>query len=545
LLDSLLQEIFQNMTSNSPTLARVLHMRDRSPEEKMLEVSNVKERIVVSREEGELSDHDDNYSKEESYCRTVTRPVVLHDDSTRFDSVENRRNPWGGIAENWKYELGRNESNTDLNENYMDEIFEKRRVSVKDRLGWKRKIEPGMSGARERDEEVNIHWNEKMKRPRMEMVADLEERKIFGRVQRTCLSHNQRFNAPPVSKKDGPKNKSAQADDGLTIGAVKRHDEMKDFKLSKRFLGMTETRRPRFRGEIQRSVDFRKSGVQDSEGWRSVVGRSQATVSLRKEKEREDLEFDNGSDLDDDASVLVQVIQSDVSENSGGESERIRKAVAKMEDAKQKEEIRRIEMKLVQKEELAKAKRKNKQEEKLNSKKIGGKEKEVEKKLREQLAFMKKVEERMKALEAASTNKKLLKSRHRKRRSRSEIDLKNNSRLGKKHARSQRKKEETESSSSSSSSNTTSSSSASDSSDSDSSSSEASSPRRGKRSSFRYLKQEVKKDSRKKNVCATSTPKREIPVVKKSRPGNEENNEKVTDLKLKLKDYLKKVKAKK
>merc|ERR1712179_237242 len=286
-----------------------------------------------------------------------------------------------------------------------------------------------------------------------------------------------------------------------------------------------------------------KPGVKDSEGLRSVIENGQATVSLKRGKESQDLEFDNGSDLDDDASVLVQVIQSDVGESSGGESERIRKAVANMEDAKQKEEIRRIEMKLVQKEE-PKAIRKNKQERKLKRKENGGKDvKAVEKKLREQEAFEKKVQERMKALETAAVNKKLLKSRHRKRRSGSELDLKNNSRLWKKQGRFQRKREETESSSSD-----TTSSSSSDSSDTDpsSSSSVMSPPRKETRSSFRYLKQEVGKDStRKKFVCATSTPKREKPMVKKSKAGNEEYNEKVADLKLKLKDYLKKVKAKK
>merc|ERR1719435_410740 len=121
----------------------------------------------------------------------------------------------------------------------------------------------------------------------------------------------------------------------------------------------------------------------------------------------------------------------------------------------------------------------------------------------------------MKALEAGAVNKKLLKSSQRKG-SGPEIDLKNNPRLGKKQGRFQRKKEETESSSSGS---DTTSSSSSDSSDSDSSSSSIevsrSPPRRGKRSSFRYQKEEVEKDShspRKKSVCATSTPKREGPM---------------------------------
>jgi len=533
------------MTSNSPALARVVHVRDTSPEENIFKGSNVKERTVVSREEGELSDND---SFEESYGRTVTRPVVLHDDSKRFESVENRRNPWGGIAEKWKYELGRNESDSDFNKNYMEEVFEKRRVSVKDRLGWKRKAESGIRGTRARDEEENNEWNVKMKRPRMEMVADIEERKIYGRLQRSSHVH------PGVSlavKKEMLEEDSSKIDDKFFLGAMKRHDDqLKDLKLSKRFLGMTATKRPRFRGEIQRSVDFSKSGVQDSEGWRSMVGRGQATVSLRKKEESEDLEYDNGSDLDDDANVLIQVIQSDVGESSGGESERIRKAVAKMEDARQKEEIRRNKMKLVQKEK-SKAVRKNKQEKKLKSKEIEGKEvKEMEKKLREQEAFEKKVQERMKALKAAAVNKKLLKSKQRQLRSGSENDLKNNSKLYKKQERFQRKKEENEISSSETTSSSSSDSSDSDSSDSDSSSSsiEVSPPRRGKRSSFRYLKQEAGKDStRKKYVCATSTPKRErsVAVGKKSKVVNEEYKDKVADLKLKLKDYLKKVKAKK
>merc|ERR1719315_71943 len=108
-----------------------------------------------------------------------------------------------------------------------------------------------------------------------------------------------------------------------------------------------------------------------------MVGRGQATVSLRKKEESEDLEYDNGSDLDDDANVLIQVIQSDVGESSGGESERIRKAVAKMEDARQKEEIRRNKMKLVQKEK-SKAVRKNNQEKKLNNQEKKLKSKEIE-----------------------------------------------------------------------------------------------------------------------------------------------------------------------
>ena len=519
-------------------------MRETSPGERIVKVSNIKERTIVSREEGELSDYD---SSEETYCRTVTRPGLLNDDDDRFSSVTNKRNPWGGIAEKWRYEHGQKESSRDFNKNYTEKVLGKRRVSVKERLGWRSKVEPSM---RTRSAEENRDWNVKMKRPRMEMVADMEERKMFGRVQGSSIVHTKLFKDKPAKKREVFDKDSAQLDKKFTVGAVERHnDQLKDSKLSKRFFGASAAKRPRFRGEIQRSVVFGNAGVQESEGWRSSVGRGQAVVSLRKEKESQDLadlENDNGSDLDDDANVLIQVIQSDDNESSGGESERIRKAVAKMEEAKQKEEIRRKQMKLVQKEELSKATRKNKPE-KENKRKDDVKE--AEKKLMDQVAFEMKVHERMKKLEAAVANKKPLNSKYRKRRSGFEIDLKSNSRLVKKQGRFQRRKEEESSSGDSD----TTSSSSSDSSDSDSnsssSSSEVSVPRKGKRSSFRYSKRKVGKNSSKekseKYVCATSTPKKENSKVKETKVEHEEYNNKVVDLKSKLKDYLKKVKNKK
>ena len=486
-----------------------------------------------------------NDSSEETYCRTVTRPGLLNDDDKRFSSVTDKRNPWGGIAEKWRYEHGQKESSRDFNKNYTEKVLGKRRVSVKERLGWRSKVEPSM---RTRSAEENRDWNVKMKRPRMEMVADMEERKMFGRVQGLSIVHTKLFKDKPAKKREVFDKDSAQLDKKFTVGAVERHnDQLKESKLSKRFFGSSAAKRPRFRGEIQRSVVFGHAGVQDSEEWSSSVGRGQAIVSLRKEKESQDLENDNGSDLDDDANVLIQVIQSDDGESSGGESERIRKAVAKMEEAKQKEEIRRKKMKLVQKEELSKATRKNKPEKKTKRK---GDVKEAEKRLMDQVAFEIKVQERMKNLEAAVPIKKPLNSKYRKRRSGYETELKSSPRLGKKQGRFQRRKDKTESRSGDSDTTSSSSSNSSDSSDSDSdsssSSSEVTAPRKGNRSSFRYSKRKVGKDSTKeKYVRATSTPKKENSKVKGQKVEHEEYNKKVVDLKSKLKDYLKKVKNKK
>merc|ERR1712013_54937 len=100
------------------------------------------------------------------------------------------------------------------------------------------------------------------------------------------------------------------------------------------------------------------------------------------------------------------------------------------------------------------------------------------------------------------------------------------------------RKEETESRSGDSGTTSSSSSDSSESdSDSSSSSSEVTAPRKGNRSSFRYSKRKVGKDSTKeKNVCATSTPKKENSKVKESKVEHEEYNNKVLDLKSKLKD---------
>merc|ERR1712240_916960 len=102
-----------------------------------------------------------------------------------------------------------------------------------------------------------------------------------------------------------------------------------------------------------------------------------------------------------------------------------------------------------------------------------------------------------------------------------------------------RRKKESRSSSSSDSSSSTSS----NSSDSDSSSEDDVSGK-GKMSSFssHNLKKNVGKDKIKKYVRATSTPKKLVSEARKHKVGNDEYNEKVASLRLKLKDYLKKVK---
>ena len=100
-------------------------------------------------EEGELSDYD---LFEEVSSRIVTRPTVL----SYMKGLEGmkKRNPWGGVAESWTAEVGRREPYA-LDTEYVagEGTTKRKRVSVKERLGWKKRDEQE-SGKEERREET-------------------------------------------------------------------------------------------------------------------------------------------------------------------------------------------------------------------------------------------------------------------------------------------------------------------------------------------------------------------------------------------------------
>ena len=112
-------------------------------------------------EEGELSDDGSPGEMSQRVVKRPDMPDLLRDVGRGVQrEVGKRRNPWGGVSEGWA-------SGVVSTESLEDRTLKITRKSVKERLGWKRREEPGLEP----------DWKVKMKRPRMEMVADMEERK--------------------------------------------------------------------------------------------------------------------------------------------------------------------------------------------------------------------------------------------------------------------------------------------------------------------------------------------------------------------------------
>jgi len=512
-------------------------------------------------EEGELSD---DGSPVKTPHRVVTRPVLRRDVSSARSRVKGdlvKKNPWGGVSEIWAARvLGVRVS---LETDFVDCTLKIARKSVKERLGWKRREEPG----------PEPDWTVKMKRPRMEMVADMEERKgaAGNRLHGANLAKKnipedidqqrnslERTGKGPVSEVF---QRGKEALDKKIVRSVlndvekQNRDDLveRDFPpLSGRFMGSHE-RRPRCRETLKRTVEIGDLGESDSRRRRGNGMEVAENVVRRLRKESVDsLENDNGSDLDDDSSMLIQVIQSDV-ESSDEESKKAREAMMKIKGGKKREETRRKKLKFIEKEEST-----NKLEEKkiLNNRK----EPETQKlKEREKIRILKqktkemRVREKIKALDA--TEKKLLieKSRQRlKRNDKSIKSTKDRSSMIKSKTRKLGRKVDTEESESAGTETDSSSSSSSDSSDDDSSNGSSchENVKKLEKSRSRDKKGKVQEKTggrvkRGWRKCAASTPKRESFKVQKAKDSSEELTGKESDLKRRLKEYLKKAKEKK
>jgi len=496
-------------------------------------------------EEGELSD---DGSPDEMSQRVVTRPDVpdLLRDVGRVQVEVGKRNPWGGVSEVRAVGVRVRES---LETDCEDSTLKITRKSVRERLGWKRREESGSEP----------DWKVKMKRPRMEMVADMEERK--GSVRNRLYGAKRSFSEDrfrmmnPLEKMKGPVVKSRkEVLDKKIVRSVlndvetQNRDDLveRDFPpLSARFMGSLE-RRPRCRETIKRTVEFENVGESDS---RKRKGNTVEVVekvanNLRKESV-DSLENDNGSDLDDDSSMLIQFIQSDV-ESSDEESKKIREAVRKIEEAKKREETRRMKLKLMEKEENTKLgeDKGSKSRKELKNHKL--KDEEKIRVLKEKSKEM-RVREKIKALDA--TEKKLLMEKSRQDRIRRKIKSKQSTKDSKVKVKSKSRKVDSDESESSGSDSSSSSSSDTTDGDSSSDSSGQDVVKKRKKSGIRSKKQRMlEKDGKGKrgwSMRAASTPKKEASKVQKAKESSEEYKEKVSDLKSKLKDYLKKAKEKK
>merc|ERR1719220_2805277 len=135
-----------------------------------------------------------------------------------------RRNPWGGVAERGAEEqrggrvgpirivggIPRKDWDAPMEEEEEDVVevlLESRKRSIKDRLDMAAKVEE--------DEEEDMGWMEKMKRPRMGMVADIVEKKTVARSLSRNLSMDvaRQPDAREVIKRKVPMGRGEQRED--------------------------------------------------------------------------------------------------------------------------------------------------------------------------------------------------------------------------------------------------------------------------------------------------------------------------------------------
>ena len=173
-IETIFSVLIVKVKMNLDTCNRLVVISDTTAANNNIEVN----RNINVMEEGELSDENDpSIHVGYSVTGTILPDLVEHSSAkvSRREEKVNKQNPWGGVAESWAAGMKRGE----LGEFRCLDVDEIRRVPVKDRLGWGWKER--MNTFQEESGGGNIDWNLKMKRPRMAMVADMEERKMSVR----------------------------------------------------------------------------------------------------------------------------------------------------------------------------------------------------------------------------------------------------------------------------------------------------------------------------------------------------------------------------
>eukprot|EP00092_Neocalanus_flemingeri_P016468 GFUD01017821.1.p1 GENE.GFUD01017821.1~~GFUD01017821.1.p1 ORF type:complete len:391 (+),score=137.72 GFUD01017821.1:51-1223(+) len=306
-------------------------------------------------EEGELSEDETDTAADMS-SRVVTRPDnpdLLNNITFMGRRIEvDKKNPWGGVAKSWTEE-SRKGGEVDL---------ESRRVSVKDRLGWRRRETMDTYQGRG----MEMDWKIKMKRPRMEMVADMEEMRVPAKKRLSWVNnnmgkmkaaHSKVMNRYSYRSEIREETEYESRREALRMKVVRpglNHMENagRTVNFGEEWIeeeGVKASLSDKFRERQDRKVGVRSAvGVTDGRNKREVEADSRKEVTMLNpaKKDNEDsLEVDNGSDLnDEESSILIQVTQSCC--ESSDEGEKFKEAVMKIEKAKMKEAAKRINLKI-------------------------------------------------------------------------------------------------------------------------------------------------------------------------------------------------------
>eukprot|EP00092_Neocalanus_flemingeri_P032164 GFUD01034956.1.p1 GENE.GFUD01034956.1~~GFUD01034956.1.p1 ORF type:complete len:391 (+),score=143.52 GFUD01034956.1:65-1237(+) len=316
-------------------------------------------------EEGELSEDETDTAADMS-SRVVTRPDnpdLLNNITFMGRRIEvDKKNPWGGVAKSWTAG-SRKGREVDL-ESGREVDLESRRVSVKDRLGWRRRETMDTYQGRG----MEMDWKIKMKRPRMEMVADMEEMRVPAKKRLSWVNNNmgqRQMKAAQSQVMNRQFYRTEIREEEVHVGG-REALHMKVERPSLNYMenagrtvnvgkerieeeGVKTYLPDKFRERQDRTVGVGPAvGVTDARIKRGgdVDSRKEVMKTNPAKKDNEDsLEVDNGSDLNDEESrILIQVTQSGC--ESSDESEKFKEAVMKIEKAKKKEAAKRINLKI-------------------------------------------------------------------------------------------------------------------------------------------------------------------------------------------------------